>query len=304
MDIAMNILLLGKTGQLGSALTKSLQGFGQIRALGRSELDLQNHVALQHVLKTQKPDLIINAAAYTQVDKAESEPDLAYQINARAVEVLALFAQQNDALLVHYSTDYVFDGTKETAYLETDKTNPQNQYGLSKRAGEFAIEQSQCRHLIFRTSWAYSATGSNFIKTILNLAQAKSSLKVVADQFGAPTSVELIASVTLLALEAYQKSKLDEGLYHLTASGSTSWYAFACRVVESALRQGMPLQLSPERIEPINTEEYPLPAKRPKNSRLDSSLLTNKLGIELPRWDAQVDKVIEQIRHRELLHEA
>lgn len=291
----MNILLLGKDGQVGRELQRTLLPFGAVAALNRHQADLGNLNELGRLVHRLKPDLIVNAAAYTAVDKAESDQETAFRINKEAVAVLADYAAQNDALLIHYSTDYVFDGQKAGSYLETDETHPLSVYGLSKRAGEEAITLSGCPAMIFRTSWVFSAYGSNFIKTILRLAKEKNNLNIVADQFGAPTSAELIADVTALAIAAYRAGRLDSGLYHLTADGETNWHHLACHTVDRALANGARLQLDSSAIRPIGTEDYPLPAKRPHNSRLNTARLSSRLGLELPDWTVHVNRAIDQL---------
>jgi len=210
------------------------------------------------------------------------------------VSVLADYTKRSDALLVHYSTDYVFDGEKDTPYLETDNANPKNVYGASKWAGDQVLHQSGCRFLNFRTSWVYSVIGHNFIKTILKLANEKDNLRIVADQFGSPTSAEMIADVTALAIAGERKGRIETGIYHLTAAGRTSWYGLACYAVENALMNGQKLKLKVEHIYPISTDEYPLPAKRPKNSILDSRMLSNILGLYIPDWRVYVDRFLKK----------
>ena len=295
----MKYLLLGKSGQVGHELQRTLLSLGQVIALGREEADLSNLTQLQGVLAQHTPDIIVNAAAYTAVDKAESDEAAAFRINAEAVGLMAEYARQSGALLVHYSTDYAFDGQKPAPYLETDATNPQSAYGRSKRAGEQVIEQSGCRALVFRTSWVFSARGGNFIKTILRLAKERESLNVVADQYGAPTSAELIADVTALAIAGYRSRALTSGLYHLTAAGVTNWHSLACHVVNRALANGAMLKLNAEQIHAIPTEVYPLPAKRPKNSRMDTGALSSALGLSLPNWNIHVDRVVDQLSRSE-----
>lgn len=294
----MNILLLGKDGQVGYELQRTLLPLGRLAALGRKEADLTDLVRLGKTLKTHGPDVIVNAAAYTAVDKAESDEAAAYKINAEAVGVLAGYARRNNALLVHYSTDYVFDGLKTAAYLETDAVNPQGAYGRSKQAGEAAILDSQCEALVFRTSWVFSAHGNNFVKTMLRLAQERDSLSIVADQVGAPTSAELIADVTALAVAAYRKQALMAGLYHLTAAGKTSWHGLASHVLQRAADNGASLKIQRGSLRPIPTEEYPLPAKRPKNSCLDTGKLSTALGLELPDWTIHANRAIDQLTRR------
>lgn len=296
----MKIVLLGKNGQVGHELQRTLLPLGQVIALGREDADLSSLTQLQGVLALHTPDIIVNAAAYTTVDKAESEEATAFRINAEAVGLMAEHARQSGALLVHYSTDYVFDGETPAPYVETDATNPQSAYGRSKRAGEQAIDQSGCRALIFRTSWVFSAHGDNFIKTILRLAKERDSLNIVADQYGAPTSAELIADVTALAIAGYRSRALASGMYHLTAAGETSWHGLACHVVNRARANGATLKLNAEQIHAIPTEAYPLPAKRPKNSRLDTGALSSALGLYLPNWNIHVDRVVDQLVSGEL----
>lgn len=293
----MKILLLGKDGQVGRELQRTLLPFGEVTALNRNQADLGNLSELDRLLHRLKPDLVVNAAAYTAVDKAENDREAAFRINRDAVAVLAEYAAQNDALLIHYSTDYVFDGQKADAYLETDSTHPLSVYGLSKRAGEESIMLSGCKTMIFRTSWVFSSHGSNFIKTVLRLAKEKNNLNIVADQFGSPTSAELIADVTALAIAAYRSGSLSGGIYHLTAGGETNWYSLACHTVDRALANGAVLQLDSSSIRPISTQEYPLPAKRPQNSRLNTTLLSSKLGLELPDWTIHVNRTIDQLTH-------
>ena len=295
----MKIVLLGKNGQVGHELQRALLPFGDVIALDRREANLESNDGLRQVLKTHAPDIIVNAAAYTAVDKAESDQDTAVTVNALAVGLLADYARENDALLVHYSTDYVFDGEKADPYIEADTTNPQSAYGRSKCAGEVAIAESGCKALIFRTSWVFSSHGSNFIKTVIRLAKERDGLGMVADQIGAPTSAELIADVTALSIAAFRKGTLAPGLYHLTASGDTSWHGLATYVVGKLQSAGVALKTHAEQIRPIATEEYPLPAKRPKNSRLDTGKLSLALGLQIPHWTKYVDRTIEQLTKTE-----
>ncbi|MDM9624876.1 dTDP-4-dehydrorhamnose reductase [Rhizobium sp. S152] len=295
----MKILLLGRNGQVARELQRTLLPFGTVTALGRSELDLDAIDSIEPTLQAHVPDIIVNAAAYTQVDRAETDQEAARRLNAEAVGIVANFARKSGATLVHYSTDYVFDGTKDGPYLEADKTNPLSVYGETKRAGELAIEASGCRFLLFRTSWVFSADGANFIKTILRLAKERTSLRVVADQFGAPTSAELIADVTALALAAHRRDMFADGIYHLTAAGRTSWHGLACHVVQRASQLGFELKATAENIEPITTAEYPLPAARPRNSSLSTDLLARGLGLSMPAWTVHVDRMLEQLRRQE-----
>lgn len=284
----MRILLLGKEGQVGSKLSRFLIPLGSLKAIGRNDLCLENTSGLHQLLIEYRPHLIVNAAAYTAVDAAENDAKTAFIINETVVAILAEYAKRENALLVHYSTDYVFDGEKEDAYIETDGTHPLSVYGASKLAGEQAIVQSGCHYLNFRTSWVFSATGRNFINTILNLAKEKESLRIVSDQYGAPTSAELIAWVTCLAISHWQKGQMEEGTYHLTAVGKISWYDLACFVVERALANGAQLKITTDKIDPVCSKEYPLPAKRPKNSVLNTTKLSKALGLYLPKWSTLV----------------
>ncbi|RSE89139.1 dTDP-4-dehydrorhamnose reductase [Achromobacter denitrificans] len=291
----MKILLLGKNGQVGHELQRTLLPLGELVALDRHGGDLANVQQLRAVLEAQSPDVIVNAAAYTAVDKAESDAAAARAINTDAVATLAQYARDRAALLVHYSTDYVFDGTKSTPYETNDPTNPQSVYGTTKRDGERAILEAGCPALILRTSWVFSAHGGNFVKTILRLAKERDSLGIVADQHGAPTSAELIADVSAHAIVGKLQGSLQDGIYHLTASGETTWHGLAQHVVARAQRQGAALRASAETIRPIATQDYPLPAVRPKNSRLDTRALTGPLKLQLPDWTAYVDRTVDQL---------
>lgn len=297
------ILLTGKDGQVGFELQRSLALLGKVTAVGRHECDLTRPDAIRALVATVQPDIIVNAAAYTAVDKAEAEPDIAFAVNAVAPQVLAEEAARHDALLVHYSTDYVFDGSKQGAYTEQDATAPQSVYGKSKLAGEVAIRSAWCQHLILRTSWVFGAHGGNFLKTILRLAAERDSLRIVADQVGAPTSAALIAEATAQMLSQYLQSQclvkeqgaFPVGTYHLTAAGETSWHGYAQYVVRLAERSDMPLKLRADDITAIATSEYPLPAPRPANSRLNTTKLFSTFGIALPEWQAGVHQVINQL---------
>ena len=295
------ILLLGADGQVGWELRRALLPLGEVRPLNRTQADLGDLDALRTVLQREQPDLIVNAAAYTAVDKAETDPELAQRINAAAPGVLAAWAAEHNAMLVHYSTDYVFDGAKPApvSYTEADTPNPQSAYGRSKLAGEQAITASGCRHLILRTSWVYAARGGNFAKTMLKLAAERDSLRVIADQFGAPTSAELIADTTALMLHRLRTDTVlaqqASGLYHLTAQGSTSWHGYAQFVIASAAARGLPLRCAPEQVQAITTADYPLPAPRPANSRLDSSKLQTTFKLFLPPWQTQVQRLIDEL---------
>ena len=294
----MRILLTGKQGQVGFELQRALAPLGEVCAVDQPECDLANVSAIRALVRAYNPDLIVNSAAYTAVDKAESEPELAHAINAVAPGVLGEEAAKRDAWVVHYSTDYVFDGTKLGAYTEEDLTNPQSVYGRTKRDGEIALQASGVRHLIFRTSWVVGVQGSNFAKNILRLGAERESLNVVADQHGAPTSAALLADVTAQLVRQRQREgdkNFPFGLYHLVASGETNWCDYARFAVSGALALGKSLKLSPDSIRAIASSEYPLPAKRPANSRLDTKKLRSRFEIELPDWQSGIRHILQQI---------
>ncbi len=289
----MRIMLIGVNGQVGWELARSLMPLGEVIPLTRQQCDLSLPETIPAIVQEIKPDVIVNAAAYTAVDKAEEEEALATIINGIAVGVLAEEAKKQNALLIYYSTDYVFDGTKTSPYTEEDIPNPINAYGRSKLAGEKAIQQVNGKYLIFRTSWVYAPRGANFAKTMLRLASERDELRVVADQFGAPTSAELIADVTALILCQFKiKHKLTSGIYHLTASGKTSWFGYAQLVLENAARSGQNLRISSEQIEPITTAEFQLPAKRPANSCMKTDKLKSTFDIVFPQWQKHIERSI------------
>lgn len=296
----MNILLLGKNGQVGWELQRALAPLGQVQALDRAGADglcgdLADLDSLAATVRALKPQVIVNAAAYTAVDKAESEPELARRINADAPAVLAQEAAACDALLVHYSTDYVFDGSGSTPWQEGDTTGPLSVYGATKLAGEQAIAASGCAHLIFRTSWVYARRGGNFIKTMLRLAQTREQLSVINDQWGAPTGAELIADITAHAIAQTRQQPAKAGLYHLAAGGFTTWHAYASEVFELARRADPAIKLIVNEVLPIATSAYPTPARRPHNSRLDTRRLQAAFGLTLPPWQDGVRRVLADI---------
>lgn len=294
----MRILLLGKDGQVGWELQRSLAPLGELVAFGRQEADLEDLDALRQCVRRHAPDVIVNAAAYTAVDKAESEPEKTHRINAEAVGVLAEEANKANAWLVHYSTDYVFDGTKSSAYREDDPTGPLSVYGKTKLEGEQRIRQHHAKHLIFRTSWVYGARGGNFAKTILRLAKEKDELNIIADQHGAPTSAELIADVTALALYRTRQAGNNvtlAGTYHLVARGATTWHGYAQHLLSLAQAKGVELRVGPETIHPIPTEAYPLPAKRPQNSLMDTTNLSNTFNLQLPDWRYHMQRLMDEL---------
>jgi dTDP-4-dehydrorhamnose reductase len=275
----MKILLTGSAGQLGRELKRSLAPLGELIACDRRQLDLANPDALRNAVRDLAPTVIVNAAAYTAVDKAETETGLADAINAAAPGLLAEEAKRLGACMIHYSTDYVFDGTKATPYLEEDAAMPLSAYGHSKRQGELAIASSGARHLILRTSWVYGLHGANFMKTMLRLGRERDELRVVGDQFGAPTWTRHLADATALILS---RRETTEGLYHLAAAGETSWHGYAEAIFAEAKAAGL-MEKSPA-VHRITTAEYPLPAPRPANSRLDCTRFTRDSGLTLPHW--------------------
>ncbi len=275
----MKILLTGAAGQLGRELKRSLACLGEVIACDHGQLDLTNPTALRETVRQQAPSIIVNAAAYTAVDRAESEPMLAQAVNAEAPGVLAEEAKRLGALLIHFSTDYVFDGCKPSPYTETDATAPLSAYGKSKRDGERAIVSSGARHLILRTSWVYGLHGANFMKTMLRLARERDELRVIDDQFGAPTWTRHLADVSAQILI---RQEYREGIYHLTAGGVTSWHGYAEAIFEAGVQQGL-LTKKPT-VHRITSADYPLPARRPQNSRLDCSRFTTDFALTLPDW--------------------
>lgn len=293
------ILLFGKSGQVGWELQRSLAPLGRVIALDSSSTDycgdFTNLTGLAATVDAVRPDFIVNAAAHTAVDKAESEPELARTINALAPGVLAEAAQRIGACVVHYSTDYVFDGASGQPWRETDQPAPLSVYGATKLEGEHLIAAACPRHLIFRTSWVYAARGSNFAKTMLRLARERDRLTVIADQIGAPTGADLLADVTAHAMRSLLIQPDLAGLYHLAAAGHTSWHGYASLVIEHAKRAGIELKASVEAIEPVSTSAFPTPAKRPLNSRLDTGKLQAAFGLTLPPWQQGVERMLTEI---------
>ena len=323
----MNILVFGKDGQLGKAFksvfdASELGELHRITYVGRNECDLANSDTVAKLLDQIKPNVIINTAAYTAVDKAETEVDLAYTINAKAPEVMAIYAKCYGATFLHYSTDYVFDGSKKTPYLESDTRNPLSIYGKSKAAGEEAIDaafedsnSSAGQYAIFRTSWVYG-DGGNFIRTILRLAKERETLKVIADQYGVPTSATWLAEVSLALMlnEHHQLKPFPSGIYHAVPLGEATWHALACYAVQVAIEAGAVLKLHPDAIEAIPATEYPLPAPRPMNSRMGRRVLETAL-TDSPEgssnmtkshlleqsWESQVAAYVQDLVHRKLI---
>ncbi|QDC96520.1 dTDP-4-dehydrorhamnose reductase [Candidatus Methylopumilus universalis] len=292
----MKILLTGKNGQVGFELAKKLNTLGEVIATDREELDLANPDAIRAFIDQTKPDIIINPAAYTAVDKAESEPDLAYRINTLAPEVLALMAAELDIPLIHFSTDYVFDGLKKEAYVETDKTNPQSVYGKTKNDGEEKIRKHP-KHIILRTSWVFGSHGGNFLKTILRLIQERNQLSIVSDQWGSPASAAMLSDVTYAILKSIFETPQfnDYGTYHVTCEGETNWHHYAQLVASKAIELGLTSKIKPDAIQSIKTIDYPTPAKRPFNSRLNTHKLEKVFMLKLPHWQDEVTKTLKAL---------
>lgn len=292
----MKILLLGKNGQVGWELQRALAPLGEVLALDRSNGgDLTQCEALLERVRAYAPHIIVNAAAYTAVDKAETERDLAWQINVHTPGQLAELARETKAWLVHYSSDYVFDGSGSHARQEDEATGPLSVYGASKLAGEEAIRASGCSHLILRTSWVYAARGGNFAKTMLRLAAEREQLRVIADQIGVPTGADLLADLTAQMLPACLRQPALSGTYHAVAAGETNWHAYACHVIEFARARGVPIKVAHAQIEAITSSEYPTPARRPLNSRLSCEKLRQHFGLQLPPWQQGVERMLAEI---------
>jgi dTDP-4-dehydrorhamnose reductase len=303
----MKILLLGCNGQVGWELQRSLAPLGEVVALGRDATrnphglcgDLTQLGALAQTLRQLAPDVIVNAAAHTAVDEAESEPALAHTVNALAPGVLADEAQRLGAWLVHYSTDYVFDGSGDTPWKETDATGPLGVYGSTKLQGELAVARCD-KHLIFRTSWVYAARGGNFAKTMIRLAQSRDTLQVIDDQHGAPTGADLVADVTAHCIRQAQGGACPAdlpGIYHLAANGTTNWFAYANYVLAQVKIAHPAIQIIASEVRPVPTSAFPTPARRPHNSRLNTTKLQTTFGLCLPPWKDGVARMLSEIEH-------
>lgn len=293
----MNILLFGKTGQVGWELQRALAPLGNLIALDVHSMeycgDFSNPEGVAETVRRVKPDIIVNAAAHTAVDKAEVDADFAQLLNATTVEAIAQEAQKLGAWLVHYSTDYVFPGNGEKPWDEIDVTAPLSVYGKTKLAGETAVQKHCSKYLIFRTSWVYAGKGNNFAKTMIRLAKQKESLSVINDQYGAPTGAELLADCTAHALRMALKNPDVAGLYHLVASGTTTWFDYATLVITAAKQAGTDLAI--QQILPVPTSAYPTPAKRPQNSRLNTAKFEKTFQLKLPAWENGVLRMLEEI---------
>lgn len=299
----MKILLFGRDGQVGWELQRALAPLGEVIALGRQGDeglcgDLTDLAGIAATVRTVAPQVIVNAAAYTAVDRAESEPEIAMRVNAHAPGALAIEAEHVGAWLVHYSTDYVFPGIGADPWCEHDATGPLSAYGQSKLAGEKALQGGCARHVIFRTSWVYGLRGGNFPKTMLRLALTRDRLDVVDDQIGAPTGADLIADITAHVLRDIDRKPQDtsaSGLYHLAAGGETSWWAYAQFVFDQARRRGLALQLARDHVRGIPSEAYAAPAPRPRNSRLNTERLQKRFGLHLPPWEHGVSRLVDEL---------
>lgn len=293
----MNILLFGKSGQVGWELQRALAPLGNLTALDFNSTnfcgDFTKPEGVAETVRRLRPDVIVNAAAHTAVDKAESEPDLAYLLNAQSVEAIAHEAQKLGAWVVHYSTDYVFPGDGEMPWKETDATGPLNVYGETKLAGELALQQHCDKHLIFRTSWVYAGKGNNFAKTMLNLAKTRDTLSIISDQFGAPTGAELLADCTAHAIRTALLKPEVAGLYHLVASGITTWADYAELVFAQARQAG--IELAVQEVKKVPTSAYPTPARRPNNSRLSTEKFQSTFDLQLPQWQTGVERMLAEL---------
>lgn len=294
----LKILVTGKNGQVGYELQRSLSSLGEVVAVDVEDCDLTDTAAVVSLVEKVKPALIVNPAAYTAVDKAETDTEVAFAINATAPKVLAAQANLLHIPIIHYSTDYVFDGEKDGWYTEDEPGNPQSIYGKTKWQGEKNVRAMCAQHVILRTSWVFGVHGGNFLKTILRLAKEKESLNIIADQFGAPTSARLLAdSTAVIAQELLHGETGKFGTYHLVGAGETTWHGYARKVIETANALGVLTKVGPDAISPIPTEAYPLPALRPKNSRLSTTKIRNAFNLDIPHWEQDVEAVLKQVIH-------
>jgi dTDP-4-dehydrorhamnose reductase len=295
--VLMKILVTGKNGQVGHELMRSLAPLGQVVGVDVKECDLAQSAAIEALLERVRPDIIVNPAAYTEVDKAEAEPTIAHAVNAQAPKLLARYAARHNIPIIHFSTDYVFDGKKEGAYVEEDEANPRSVYGKTKWLGEDSVRKLAAKHIIIRTSWVFGGHGVNFLKTMLKLGSERDKLSVVSDQFGAPTSARMLADAVAQIIKELGEpgSYRKYGTYHVVARGETTWHGYAQVVLEKAIKHGMPIKMNPKEIKPITSKEYPMPASRPENSRLDTTKVSMVFSVSLPNWQDEVEKVIQEL---------
>ncbi len=293
----MKILVTGKNGQVGFELMRSLAGLGQVVGVDVKECDLTQSASVERLLDRVKPDIIVNPAAYTAVDQAEDESTIAHAVNVQAPKILARYAARKNIPMIHFSTDYVFNGEKEGAYSEEDQVNPKSVYGKTKWLGEEEVRKMAAKHIIIRTSWVFGSHGENFLKTMLKLSQERERLSVVSDQFGAPTSAKLLAEGTAEIIRQLQEpgSYRKYGTYHLASKGETSWHGYAKCILEEANKCGVKTKVKADDIKPIATKDYPLPAYRPKNSKLDTRKIQEVFGLSIPTWQSQVKSVIKEL---------
>lgn len=293
----MKILVTGKNGQVGFELMRTLAPLGTVVGVDVKECDLAQSAAIDALLERVRPDIIVNPAAFTEVDKAESQPIIAHAVNAQAPKLLARYAARHNIPIIHFSTDYVFDGKKDGPYTEEDEAKPTSVYGKTKWLGEEAVRKLAAKHIIIRTSWVFGSHGVNFLKTMLKLAAERDKLSVVSDQYGAPTSARMLAeAVAQIITELGEPGSYRKyGTYHVAARGETSWHGYAQVVVERAIKLGLDLKISPKEIKPITTKEYPMPAPRPANSRLDTTKVSMTFSVSLPKWQDEVEKVIQEL---------
>jgi len=291
-------LVFGKNGQVGTELQSALLPLGEVKAYAHQDCDICDEKSLRQLIKNESPQIIVNAAAYTKVDLAEEEKDLCFKVNAEAPKIIAKMCKEFNVLLVHYSTDYVFDGESNQPWLETDKTNPQNVYGESKLAGENFIVESDCNHLILRTSWVYSTMGNNFLLTMIRLAKERDALSIVNDQFGAPTWSRTIAHNTFLLLKSIidnDQIKDTKDLLHFTATGITSWHGFATEIINLAKQKNDLKIKNPDQISGIPSDQYPQKAKRPKYSALNTNLIKNRYHLTMPHWQDELERCLQDL---------
>jgi dTDP-4-dehydrorhamnose reductase len=299
--MGVKILVTGRDGQVGHELMRTLAPLGKVIGVDIKECDLTKSAMVEALLERVKPDVIVNPAAYTAVDKAESEPTVAHAVNAQAPKILARYAARHNIIMIHFSTDYVFDGLKAEPYVEDDAVNPQSVYGKTKFLGEDAVRKLVAKHIIIRTSWVFGSQGENFLKTMLKLAKERDKLTVVSDQIGSPTSASMLAEAVaqiikeLNELGAYRKF----GTYHIVGSGEVSWYDYAKKIVETAKKLGVSTKLTAQAIKPITSKEYPLPAVRPLNSRLDTTKVRTSFSVRLPKWEKEMEHVIHELMQME-----